>query len=607
MAEVDPWAAFPDAPAAPPSPEAADPWAAFSDAPADDASLGTLKSRVLVGATKPAIGAGQIWAHGGADIAGRLWGEDSMVARGGHKIANLLDVQADKFADWARRGRVAAGLGEEAELFKPSTWDVPGMIGETLSPVNLAAGGLAGRAVGGVLGATMGRKAAGSLAERVSQGAGYGAAYGATAPITSQDLAQPAAAEGEEPLPPKTFGEAKAEQVGTATLGGAIAGPLMGAAGDIVGPKLSKAVRYLTDRGVKLSPGQTLQGIPNRLESASMSAPISGELVRDVRSEAIPGFNRAAANEALEHIGETIPEHVEAGHDTYNYVEKRISDKYNDIHSRVNVTADSQIVQDLSNVVQDSMSSLPRERVQHLQDLIRKNVVERFADRNGRLTGKELQTVQSKIKELSRTYISSGEKSGNPEHTALGEYLDDARRAIDSLIERQNPAEAAALKATNRAFAHEIILRKATAAKSTQAYNGAFTPNELGNAMSRVTSERARAKGRAFYQDLVEAGKEVIPSRVPDSATAERHAVLGMLGIGGAHAAGFAPQAALGIGAHAVAYSPPAQYLIRNALLSAPSIREPIGNLIRQYGPAAATPLIVNALRRRQQEQPEAE
>jgi hypothetical protein len=112
--------------------------------------------------------------------------------------------------------------------------------------------------------------------------------------------------------------------------------------------------------------------------------------------------------------------------------------------------------------------------------MLRKNIVERFADRNGFLTGPELQTVQSKIKALSREYIGSGSANENPEHTAIGEYFDDARKAIDELTARQNPAEAENLKAANRAFAHEIVLRKATAAKSTQAYNGAFTPTELG-------------------------------------------------------------------------------------------------------------------------------
>jgi hypothetical protein len=256
----------------------------------------------------------------------------------------------------------------------------------------------------------------------------------------------------------------------------------------------------------------------------------------------------------------------------------------------------------LNNVVQDSTSTLPRDKIQHLQDLLRSNIVERFADKNGKLTGPELQTVQSKIKALSRTYITSGERSGNPEHTALGEYLDDARKVLDDLIARQNPAEAQALKDTNRAFAHEIVLRKATAAKSAQAYNGEFTPNELGNAMVRVSPERRRAQGKAFYQDLVEAGKAVIPSRTPDSATAERHAVLGLLGVGGAHAAGFAPHAALGIASHAALYSPPVQWAIRKALLSAPQTRGPLGDFVRHYGPAAATPLLVDALRRRGQE-----
>lgn len=562
-----------------------------------DETLGRMDVRAAIGAAKPIIGAGQTWAHGGSAIADYLGAGDTMVGRGGRKIAGYLDEQANKFADWAKRGRAAAGLGEQAEIFSPSTWDVPAIAGEVLSPVNLAAGAGVNR----VLGATLPKLGTG-LMGRIAQGGSYGAATGLTEPVTTADLAAPDTEEGT----PQTFGEAKLGQIKRSTLGGVIGGPAMGLVGDVVGPELSKAVRYLTARGVKLSPGQTLQGIPNRLESASMSAPISGELVRDVRGEAIEGFNRAAANEALSHIGETVPEHIKPGHEMYNYVEKKISDKYKDIHSRISAREDQQLRQDLTNIVVNSTDSLNREEVRDLSDLIRSNIIRRFADRPlGPMSGAELQTMSAKLKALSRGFIKSGETSGNPKHTAMGEYLDDARRALDDLIGRQHPNEIQNLKDVNRAFAHEIILRKATAMPSTEAYDGAFTPNELGKAMSRVSPERTRARGKAFYQDLVGAGKAVIPLRVPDSATAERKAVLGFMGFEGAHQMGFAPQALMGIGAHAVAYSPPMQWLIRKALLSAPETRGPMGAFVRQYGPRAAIPMLTDAIRGQQQPQSE--
>ena len=558
--------------------------------------LGGRGARAALGMGRPMVGATQAWAKGGSAVADYLGAGDTMVGRGGHKIAALSGEMADQFADWAKRGRVAAGLEEEAKLFSPSTWDIPATVGDVLSPINLAAGGLVNRG----LAAT---KVGTGLWGRMAQAGAYGGASGLTQPVTTGDLTTPSTED--EPGVPKSFGEAKLEQVGSGIAGGMIAGPAIGLAGDVIGPQISKAARYLSDRGVKLSPGQTLQGIPNRVESGLTSAPISGELVREARAEAIPGYNRAAANEALENIGKTIPEDIAPGHDTYNHVEKTISDNYTAIHSRVNVTEDQQLRQDLSRIVRGSTNSLPREKVQYLADLIKSNVITRFQDRMGNLSGQELQTVQSKIKALSRGYISSGEKSGNPEHTALGEYLDDARRAIDDLVARQNPQEAQALKDTNRAFAHEIILRKATAAPSTQKYHGAFGPQELGAAMNRVTTERNRARGKAFYQDLVEYGKEIIPQRLPDSGTSERREILGLLGVGGAHAAGLGLHAAVGLGSLAAAYSPPAQWLLRKALLSAPKTRGPMGDFIRQYGPRAAIPMITSAIRGQQSPQAE--
>jgi hypothetical protein len=543
-----------------------------------------MATRFGIGAAQPMIGAGQLWSHGGADVADYLGAGDTMVGRGGRKIAKLFDTKADEFSDWAKQERAKAGLPEKSDLLSPSTWDIAGGIGELASPINLAAGGIAGSAM---------RGAGAGLIGRAAQGAGYGAAYGAAQPVTSEDT------EGGK----KSYRDVKTEQIGSGAIGGAIGGPLAGLAGDIAGPRLSEAARYLHERGVRLTPGQLLQGLSARVEGGLQSVPLSGEMVREARAEAIPGFNRAAHNEALGHIGEALPEDVAVGHDAMIHTIGRTNQAYNDVHSRLTATATPQLVNDVNQATQDASRGLTRDNLQHFQDLVRSNLVERFADNNGALNGNQVQAAQSELRKIIRSYT----KSPDPQQNIIARHLGAVQRSMDRLLVQQNPADAARLRAINRLYAHQIVLEKATANTATQPFDGAFTPTQLGKAAGQSSTTRQLATREALYQDLVEHGRAIIPSRVPDSGTAERHALLGILGIGGAHAAGVAPHAMVGMAGVAATYTEPVQRLIQAAIAGSPQTRGPLGDFIRRYGPRVATPLLIEALKGNAQSQQQVE
>jgi hypothetical protein len=600
----DPWAIFnPRAAEEEPvaAPPAEDPWAAFNPTPAPveaappprpfgmsekeyQETIGSPEARFLTGAAKPFVGAAQLGAYGGARAAEALgFPETGKTLRG---AAGVTDSMAEQFANWARESRGAAGLPPEAETLAPSTWDVPGALGEIASPVNLLAGGAAGRLVGGL-------GQAGTLGRAVA-GAGYGLAYGATTPVTSAET------EGGQ----KTFGEAKGEQLKSGAIGGAFAGPFIGLAGDIIGPRLAPAVRELVNRGIRLSPGQTTQGWFNRAEQGLESVPVTGAMVSEARHVPYGDFVRAAHDEALSHIGQTLPRDVRPGYEAFRHTHRAISNFYDTLHARMPTTATPQLTTDLNTVMQNSRQFLNRDSQQELHDFIRGNITERFADSGGTLSGSQMQAALAELRAVARTYTDSG----RPQEKLMGRYMRDAVNAVSRLARSQHPVEAEALRGADIAYSHSKILEIAHGKNAAQAFEGQFTPAQLGQAMGQVASKHQRASGRAFYQDLVGAGKQVIPNTLPNSGTAERrllHELL--LGVGGGHALGALPHVLGGMGVTAAAYNRPAQQFIRAALTSAPGTRGPLGDFIRQHGPQASVPAVVNALMQSSQSSAEAQ
>lgn len=594
----DPWAEFRLPAPASSAPVEEDPWAEFrlsktNDVGAAEADpMGGYAARFGVGAAQPVVGLGQLWARGGAKAFDNILGEGNMLSRGGRKIATqIMDPMAEKFADWARQGRAAAGLPEQSELLSPSTWDVPATLGDILSPVNLAGGRAA---AGGLRAIGAGRLAEAGIGSRLTHGAGYGAAYGATKPVTSAET------EGGQ----KTYGEAKTDQLLEGAIGGAIAGPLVGAAGDVIGPHLSDAVRYLLDRGVRLSPGQTSQGWFNRIEQGMESIPGAGIKVAEARHTGYPDFVRAAHDETLQNLrpvgggpGQRLPDDVTPGYDAMRHTRRTISDFYDNVHATMTTRATPQMTADFHRIFQEATSDLDRPGIQKLQDIVNKNITQKFADRNGVLTGAELQAALAKIKQKTSDYLE-----GTSEEKAIARHLISIRRAVDNLRRSQNPAEAEALRGADRAYAMSKILQKAHKVNAGQAFDGQFSPAQLGKAMGDETGLVAGSEGRGLFQDLVAAGKQVLPNTLPNSGTAERRLIHELaIGLGGGAALGHAAHMAGGIAGTAALYSQPVQRLIRTLITGGRNVRGPLGDLVREYGPNVAIPLIANALMQSQQ------
>ncbi len=290
----------------------------------------------------------------------------------------------------------------------------------------------------------------------------------------------------------------------------------------------------------------------------------------------------AAGNRALQPIGEAVPRGITPGHDLFNYVEDRLGTRFNDLHSRMSATVDHQFGADAHQIMQDAMVLPPAQQAQ-LQAIIDNQLLHKFTANAGTIDGRTIQSIGSELKAFVRA------RRGDPsaDTRSLAYLVDDLRDFFENMLMRQNPAEAGALRDANRGWAHLVRLEKATAASPSQAFQGRFTPTTLSAKETQAAGSRTAARGAGLYQDLAEAGREVIPSKVADSGTPERLMTHGLLG--GLYTGAISPLSLIPGAAIPLLYSRPVQAAMRTALTRRPAGADFVADLMRQYGPTTST------------------
>ena len=339
-----------------------------------------------------------------------------------------------------------------------------------------------------------------------------------------------------------------------------------------------------------MTPGQLLGGNVQRLENVGESLPFVGRDIAQARTRSIEGFNRAAANDALAPISQTLPESVGPGYEARNYVRQAIGDVYDSAIRNTRLTATPQMAQDIAtaqtNAVQQHL--LPQTQQDQLQRIIDAQLRGKIQAAGGRLDGEAVKGINSELNRIATGYRSDA----SFDNRNLGNAIEDVRQAFKNHVVQQNPLPGQAMAAADNAWAHYTRLRQAGSSTAVQGTEGIFTPTQLQMAVKsgdQTVGKRAMSEGDALYQDLAQAGKTVLPNKVPDSGTPERietlvaaETLLGALG----H-----PAAAIGTAAPIIAgkmaYQPWAQNIIRSLIAGAPETRAPIAEATRAYGPQA--------------------
>ena len=138
---------------------------------------------------------------------------------------------------------------------------------------------------------------------------------------------------------------------------------------------------------------------------------------------------------------------------------------------------------------------------------------------NGMVNAENLQAVKSGLGTEAQNFATSTDAY----QRQLGQALKQADQEFRDLVTRANPQNATELAAIDKAYANFKRIQRAAAGVGTE--DGVFTPAQLlsaAKAMDRTKDKRAFSEGTALLQDLAAAGKEVMPSKVPDSGTAGR-------------------------------------------------------------------------------------
>lgn len=407
---------------------------------------------------------------------------------------------------------------------------------------------------------------------------------------------------------------------------GALTGALGGLAGGVIGERAVRGVGNLTqgvrnpnvqalrDAGVELTVGQTVgdsgwlgAGV-KKLEDAGTSLPFIGNMIDARRTEGLRGFNDAAFNTAAA-PGAQI---TARGAEGMGQVRQSVTDAYGRALDPVTIDTniDQQMVQDLAQA-QLAAGAIPNVAPTFPQDFAMTSLENRIQgniDPNGLMSGRNFQEAYRGLGRDAR-----GRTAGDYGHE-IGQVTRQGQDLLGEALERQNPGAFEGFLEANAANRRANVLADALKNAGNQGEE-LITPAQLNRAdigsTSRLEGKINSASGNRPFYDLATAGQAVLPSRLPDSGTATRAAVVGGLGMaglaGGGYAAGGTEGAATGTGlglgatiALALGGSRPAQQIATRMLLDRPDLAVRIGEQINRNsrvggwtGAGVLTPLVV--------------
>lgn len=292
-------------------------------------------------------------------------------------------------------------------------------------------------------------------------------------------------------------------KIGSSVVGG-LGKALTGVTGDAL---------TLAQKGIPLTVGRILGDRASKIEDSLTSAPLIGDFVRNAQRRSLEGANRAAFEDTLAHIGETLPKEINVGRDAYNYTKQTLSDAYDDVLSPLLLTKDAPWTAALG-ATKASLAKIgnPSVRKEAL-DTIKTEVLARF-DKAGKMTGEEMKAAQEAltghINDLSRGTKWQRDTAG---------ILKGLKGDLEGLVGRVDPAAGQRLAKVNKAYSFLKPLEDAAAKPSSK--DGIFTIPRLAMGAAKGKSKATLAGGKAPHQTLADAAR-ILPSSVPDSGSAPR-------------------------------------------------------------------------------------
>lgn len=319
-------------------------------------------------------------------------------------------------------------------------------------------------------------------------------------------------------------GEEPMSDVVTGAILGAATGGVLGGAGAMLAPKVQPAARKLQEEGVSLTPGASFGGQIQAIEQGAESLPVVGQLVKGSRQQSFQEFNKAAFNRALKEINPDIKVPKDMGlREAADFTYGQISSKYNEIYPQITLKYNNTLNKQLDALTKKhSEANLGADAATQFQAKVQ--------DIKSRVQGKELSGGQIQALKEDLRMLTDAYKGATGSERLLGTAFDDLENSIMLSLRNQNPKFAKELKKADTAYAN--YKRAELAASSARGETGAFTPAQLESAVRQSDRSKGKsqfARGQALMQDLSGAGYDVLGSKVPDSGTAGRLGLAGLL------------------------------------------------------------------------------
>jgi hypothetical protein len=447
------------------------------------------------------------------------------------------------------------------------------LVGNVLSPATLTAG------AAGVKATDFAAKWSTLFGSKVAKGVGAGAGSAVLLPTTTPQEEQ------------DSFFLEKAKDVGFSGL----AGGVMSKIGSALTPQLRPGVSEQLAQGVEVPAGQAYGGVPGwvfrQMENIGF-----GPSMKTIRQS----FTKAAGNEVLKSIDQTLPPTVKDGMQASGYVERQIGKFYDDAFDKIGrVIPDSQFANDIGNVALTAKEEMSDKATRMFSSAIKANIVDKFKlgqVPSGAVAPQGMVQIPSmdgtKLKEIDKFLKKQVQKYGkgtDADSIALAAAYEDTLNAFRAYVGRVD--NTGLIAKADEAWAK--LYRFADASQKAFKEGGDFSAEQLAAAAVRQGTTLRAGAGEAPMQQFAQQAIDVLGVEKDILPAGYRQAVIAGKVAGGTALSLFAPQVAIPI-----LVSSGLTYKAAERLMKNPSaLRKAMESAIQKIGPQATASFLAEAQR----------
>jgi hypothetical protein len=248
-------------------------------------------------------------------------------------------------------------------------------------------------------------------------------------------------------------------------------------------------------------------------EDKAMSRPGVGAAIASGRERTMQTFNSAAVDEVLKPLGVRVPAPIKPGADRIAFAKDAISRAYDQVIPNLTLQLDPA---QFAQRVAPKVATLEPAQLAQFQKVISATLANTRAV-GAKGSGQAIKDAQGEIRRLASGY-SRGQSQAERD---LGRALWAADEELTAALIAQNPRWAPQLQKVNEAYRGYRTVADA----ASRADDGLFNTGQLKQSVrrgDRSKNKDATARGEAFMWEFANDARNVIPSRTPNSGTADR-------------------------------------------------------------------------------------